>query len=130
MKILLIEDDEILRKMYLNKFLTTTDLELVMASDGEEGLRKAREEKPDFILLDLMMPKFSGIQVLKELKTDTQTRQIPVAILSVIPRDDSMLEASGDLLKDIVGYYRKDEYDPSEITEKVKEYLETERVKD
>jgi CheY-like chemotaxis protein len=117
------EDDDILQKMYTDKF-ASTGYQLIVASDGEEGLRKVKEEKPDFILLDLMMPKFSGIQVLKELKTNSETRHIPVAILSVIPRDDSMLDAHGELLKDIVGYYRKDENQPSEILNKIKEYLE------
>ena len=122
-KILLVEDDKILQKMYGDKF-ATTDYELLHASDGEEGLKKAREEKPDFILLDLMMPKLSGIQVLKELKTHSETRHIPVAILSGIPEDDSMLEGNGYLLKEVAGYFRKDETNPSEIIEKVKEYLD------
>ena len=123
MKILLMEDDTILQKMYQNKF-GSTDFDLVVASDGEEGLEKAKSEKPDFILLDLMMPKLSGIQVLKELKSGESTKDIPVAILSVIPRDDSMLDGNEDLLKDTVGYFRKDENNPSDIIEKVKEYLE------
>src|SRR3989344_5335331 len=123
MKILLMEDDEILRKMYQDKF-ATSGLELVTASDGEEGLRKVKEEKPDFILLDLMMPKLSGIQVLKELQKNPETEHIPVAILSVIPRDDSLLEGNEQLLESIVAYYRKDENNPSDIVEKVKGYLE------
>jgi two-component system cell cycle response regulator len=122
MKILLMEDDKILQKMYQDKF-SSTDYDLIVASDGEEGLEKAKSDKPDFILLDLMMPKLSGIQVLKELKGDTELSHIPVAILSVIPRDDSMLEGNEALLADIVAYYRKDENNPSDIIEKVKDYL-------
>lgn len=121
-KILIMEDDKILQKMYQDKF-SSTDHEIIVASDGEEGLEKVRNEKPDFILLDLMMPKLSGIQVLKELKTNLETKDIPVAILSVIPEDDSMLEGNEELLKKVVAYYRKDESNPSEIIERVKEYL-------
>ena len=123
MKILLIEDDKILQKMYEDKF-GSTDYHLISASDGEEGLAKAISEKPDFILLDLMMPKLSGIQVLKELQKNPETEHIPVAILSVIPRDDSLLEGNEQLLESIVAYYRKDENNPSDIVEKVKGYLE------
>lgn len=108
--------------MYQDKFGTTKH-ELVVASDGEEGLKKVEEEKPDFILLDLVMPKLSGIQVLKELKTGIETRHIPVAILSVIPRDDSLLDGNEELLGSIVAYFRKDENSPSEIVEKVEAYL-------
>lgn len=122
-KILLIEDDKILQKMYQDKF-GTTDYRLFVASDGEEGLRKVAEENPDFILLDLMMPKVSGVQVLKILKGNDETKDIPVAILSVIPNDDPILEGSSDLLNQTVAYFRKDETNPSEIVEKVKEYLE------
>src|SRR3989344_2468345 len=123
MKILLIEDDNILQKMYEDKF-GSTDYHLISASDGEEGLAKAISEKPDFILLDLMMPKLSGIQVLKELQKNPETEHIPVAILSVIPRDDSLLEGNEQVLESIVAYYRKDENNPSDIVEKVKGYLE------
>jgi len=112
----------ILQKMYQGKF-TSTDFDLLIASDGEEGLKKAKDEKPDFILLDLVMPKISGLQVLKEMQDDDDLKHIPVAILSVIPQDDVMLEGSEELLKNIVAYYRKDEYNPSEIIERVKEYL-------
>lgn len=117
------EDDDILQKMYQDKF-ATTDYKLVVAGDGEEGLRKVKEEKPDFILLDLMMPKLSGVEVLRELKTDVETRHIPVAVFSVIPPDDPTLDGSSDLLKTTIGYYRKDQTSPSEIVEKVKEYLD------
>lgn len=123
MKILLIEDDKILQKMYLDKF-GITGYELIVASDGEEGLKKIEEEKPDFILLDLMMPKLSGIELLKIIKNREETKSIPVAILSVIPEDDSLLEGSSSLLKDVVAYFRKDEVNPSDIVEKVTAYLE------
>lgn len=122
-KILLIEDDKILQKMYQDKF-GATKYELSVASDGEEGLKKVQEEKPDFILLDLMMPKVSGAQVLNILKGNDETKDIPVAILSVIPKDDPLLEGHTDLIKEVVAYFRKDETNPSEIVEKVTQYLE------
>lgn len=126
-KILLIEDDKILQKMYQDKF-GITDYQLIVASDGEEGLKKVVEESPDFILLDLMMPRVSGVQVLKLLKSEDATKNIPVAILSVIPEDDPLLEGNSDLLKETVAYFRKDETNPSEIVEKVKGYLEKNKI--
>ncbi len=122
-KILLIEDDKILQKMYQDKF-GTTGYKLEVASDGEEGLKKVEEEKPDFILLDLMMPKLSGAQVLRILKSKDETKDIPVAILSVIPEDDPLLDGHSDLLNQVVAYFRKDEINPLAIVEKVKEFLE------
>lgn len=121
-KILLIEDDLILQKMYQNKF-QKMDYQVLVASDGGEGYKVAKNEKPDLILLDLMMPKVSGIAALKMLKEDQDTINIPVAILSVIPQDDPILDSSVELLKDIISFWRKDETNPSDIVYRVNEYL-------
>lgn len=122
-KILIIEDDQILQKMYQNKF-QNMDYTIVTASDGSEGYGQAKKEQPDLILLDLMMPKTDGINALKLLKGDEETRKIPVAVLSVIPQDDDMIASYPNLFDDIIAYWRKDQSDPSDIVEKVKKYLE------
>lgn len=120
-KILLVEDDQALQKMYHDK-LRHEGYDVVLAFDGGEGYDRAKTEQPNFILLDLMMPKTDGIGCLKLLKGDEETKNIPVAILSVIPEDSYELEST-DLLDSTVAYWRKDQTDPSEIVKKVKEIL-------
>ena len=61
---------------------------VVTASDGEEGLRRGREERPDVILLDIMMPKLDGISVAKALKSDPQTASMPIILVSAKTSDD------------------------------------------
>lgn len=80
-KILLIEDDEVLAGMYKMK-IKQQGYELVTAENGKEGVEKAKKEKPDLILLDLILPQKDGYQVLQELKEDKETKGIKVFILS------------------------------------------------
>jgi CheY-like chemotaxis protein len=80
-KVLLVEDNEIARYS-LRELLGSAKLEIVEASSGREGLRLASEVQPDAIFLDLMMPDMSGIEVLKELRTEPSARKIPIVIHS------------------------------------------------
>ena len=80
-KILIIEEDRFLRKIYKNKFVKA-GFEFREAISGDEGLNKVYSEKPDLILLDLMLPKRSGFDILVELKRNKATKKIPVIILS------------------------------------------------
>lgn len=80
-RILLAEDDRFLRKA-AGAMLRRQGFTVLTAEDGEEALRVARAEIPDLILLDLIMPKMQGFEVLKALKSDPQTSPIPVVILS------------------------------------------------
>ena len=80
-RILLAEDDRFLRKAAA-AMLRRQGFTVLTAEDGEEALRVARAETPDLILLDLIMPKMQGFEVLKALKSDPQTSSIPVVILS------------------------------------------------
>ena len=86
-KILLIEDDLPLLRMYQVVF-KNAGYNILSAIDGEEGIKKAREEKPDLILLDLVLPKKSGFEVLKELKDDSQFSKIPIICLSVLHQEE------------------------------------------
>src|SRR6185436_8392177 len=74
-----IDDDEISRYL-LTELLADTRYRVIEAADGEEGLKRAREEKPKYIILDLNMPDISGFEVLDLLKSDPATRNIPVII--------------------------------------------------
>ena len=78
MKILLIEDSKFQRERALVK----AGYSVIQAGDGEEGLRMTRESIPDLILLDLMLPKVSGLDVLRALKSDMLVKHIPVIVLS------------------------------------------------
>ncbi len=81
MKILLVEDSKLLR-MATGRALTHAGYEMSFAGDGDEALLMAGEQMPDLILLDMMLPKMSGLDVLKALKKEPTTRDIPVVVLT------------------------------------------------
>jgi len=85
MRILLIEDSMMLRHAN-ERALIKAGYEVTCARDGEEGLRIARESEPDLILLDMLLPKIAGQDVLRTLKRDARTRHIPVVVLSGLSR--------------------------------------------
>lgn len=80
-KILLIEDSKFLR-LTAERALARAGYEMSSAADGEEALRMAREKLPDLILLDMLLPKMSGPDVLMELKKDPLTKAIPVVVMT------------------------------------------------
>ena len=81
MKILLIEDSRF-QRIANERALVKAGYSVIQAGDGEEGLRVAREDTPDLILLDMMLPKVSGLDVLRALKGDVLVKHIPVIVLS------------------------------------------------
>jgi CheY-like chemotaxis protein len=81
MKILLVEDSKFLR-LATGRALTRAGYEMSFARDGDEALLIAAEKLPDLILLDMMLPKMSGLEVLKALKKDPATQAIPVVVLT------------------------------------------------
>jgi DNA-binding response OmpR family regulator len=83
-KILLVEDEEMLANMYEVKF-KNEGFDIVKASDGADGLEKSRTTNPDFILLDIIMPKMDGFSVLKALKEDARNKNVPVLLLTNRP---------------------------------------------
>ncbi len=115
-KILIIEDDALLSKMYLSIF-TSENYEVETAVDGQEGLDKARDSKPTLILLDVMMPKLNGIQVLQKLKADPELKEIPVVILTNLAGDNDVQTA---LQMGAVRYIIKSENKPKEVEEIVR----------
>ncbi|MFC1725043.1 response regulator transcription factor [candidate division KSB1 bacterium] len=87
-KRILIVDDEPDLLMALKIRLTAAGFEVIMGKDGAEGLEKARNEKPDLILLDLMLPKINGYKVCRFLKFDENYRNIPVIMLTARAEED------------------------------------------
>jgi len=81
MKILLVEDSKF-QRVANGRALANAGYSVIHAADGEEGLRAARESIPDLILLDIMLPKLSGLDVLRALKSDGLAKHIPVIVLS------------------------------------------------
>lgn len=118
-KILCVEDEEALQKT-LGEVLKQEGYEVVSAFDGENGLNLVNSEKPDLILLDLIMPKMNGFEVLKKLKANEKTKEIPVIVLT-------NLESIGDVGKAIEAgattYLVKVQYSLDEVLEKVKKAL-------
>lgn len=118
-KILVVEDDPLMSRMY-QKIFTFEGYEVEMASDGQEGLDKAREVKPTLMLLDVMMPKLNGLQVLEKLKSDPETKAIPVVMLTNLAGEQ---DAESALTKGAIKYIIKSEHDPKEVADMVKEIL-------
>lgn len=119
MKILIIEDETVLLKVLAEKF-ENEKFDVVLAEDGEEGLLKVRGSKPDMILLDIILPKKDGIEVLKELKADPELKDIPVIIISNLGSDEKIRET---LQLGAVDYLIKTQHPINEVVERVQEHL-------
>jgi CheY-like chemotaxis protein len=117
--ILLIEDEEVLANMYETKF-KNEGFKIRKALDGEEGLKLVAEEKPELILLDIIMPKLDGFSVLKRLKANEATKNIPVVLLTNLGQNEDV--DKGQKLG-AMGYLVKANLTPSEVVNKVKEFL-------
>ncbi len=121
-RVLLVEDDTFLRRA-CEASLRKRGFEVAAATDGEEGLRLAREvPHPDVILLDLLMPKMPGIEVLRALKADPETRTVPVVILSNSSRDEDKHEA---VELGAVGFYVKANLSLKELAVQVEHLIKT-----
>jgi len=92
MKVLLIEDDRFFQKFYSSK-LRRQNLEVEIASDGEEGLQKMKNANPDVVLLDLIMPKKDGFSVLKERQKHRNLKKIPVVVFSTLGQEQDIENA-------------------------------------
>ena len=119
-KILLVEDEAALRKT-LGAVLKQEGYEMVLAADGEAGLRLAKAKKPDLILLDLILPKLHGFDVLTQLKSDPNTKQIPVIVLTNLEKIEDIEKA---IEMGATTYLIKARYSLEEVVEKVRKIFE------
>ena len=118
-RILVVEDDFFVRDLYTRE-LTREGFEVSTAEDGAEGLLQATEEKPDLILLDIMLPKMSGLDVLKTLQEKEETKGIPVVLLTNLGQDSVIREG---FTLGAIGYLIKAAHTPTQIIEEVKKFL-------
>jgi len=114
-KILIVEDEEIMLGL-LQKKLTTEGYEISVARDGEEGMRAMKEVKPNLILLDIIMPKMGGFEVMEEMNKDKELRKIPVIVISNSGQPVELDRAQKLGAKD---WLIKTEFDPQEVIDKV-----------
>jgi len=118
-KVLLIEDDVTLAKMYERKFISD-GYEVVIAYDGIEGLAMATKEKPDLILLDIMLPKLDGLALFKKLRSQPATFNTPVILLTNFGQEDAVFEC---FKLGAIDYLVKTEVTPQQVVEKVESFL-------
>ena len=118
-KILIIEDDSFLLQMYVAK-LEMEGFSVISATDGEKGLRLVKKEKPDIVLLDLLLPKMDGFHVLEELKKDPEVKDIPVLVLTNLGQKDDV-ERCFNL--GAVDYLIKAHFVPGEVITRIKSIL-------
>jgi DNA-binding response OmpR family regulator len=119
MKILLIDDDEALTTIFTSA-LTREGYQTVVSNTGQEGMNKARTDAPDLILLDQVLPDYSGNDILKQLKADDKTKNIPVIILSNFSQEELVKEAINAGAAD---YVFKFQVEPKDVVEKIKNAL-------
>jgi len=123
-KVLLVDDDQALRQLYSVE-LTGQNYSVVVAGDGEEGIAKARQEKPDLVLLDIMMPKMDGVAALGKLKEDPALKDIPVIMLTNFGQENLVQQSFSLGASD---YLLKYKVTPAEMVEKVNQIISAKPV--
>lgn len=118
-KILIVEDETTLRKS-LSEFLTAEGFEVLEAADGEKGLELAKKEKPDLVVLDIILPRKDGYEVLSELKVDEGTKNIPVILLTNLEKPEDIDRA---FEKGANTYLVKSNYKLEDVAKRIKETL-------
>lgn len=121
-KILVVDDDGDVLRM-VGRILSMAGFDVELSPDGEDALRKARELKPDLVLLDIMMPDKDGFEVMAEMRSDPRTRDIPILFLSAVTDEESVVRG----LKGADDYIIKP-FKPLELETRVRKILERMRA--
>jgi DNA-binding response OmpR family regulator len=118
-KILFIEDEAALQEA-VGEFLRQKGFSVLRAMDGETGVRLAKQEQPNIVLLDLVLPKKEGFEVLKELKKDDETKNIPIIVLTNL---EGMEDIDKAMSSGATTYLVKTQYNLEEILKKIEEII-------
>ena len=118
-KILLIEDEFYISDLY-KMMLESANFEVILGMDGEKGLKLA-QSLPDLILLDIMLPKMNGIMLLKKLKSNEKTKNIPVVLLTNLGQE-SIIKSAFEL--GVCGYLLKVRLEPKDLSTQVRYFLD------
>lgn len=119
-KILIVEDEPAVVKLISEKVFQA-GYEPIVAEDGEEGIVKALSERPDLIILDLLLPKKDGLIVMKSLREDPWGKTVPIIILTNLSADNHI---TARVIKDEPAYYlTKTEWPLDDVIKKVKETI-------
>ena len=119
-KILFVEDESALQKTF-GGILEQEGYKMISALDGETGLKLAQTERPDLIILDLVLPKLHGFEVLRKVKADNNTKDIPVIVLTNL---ETMADVEKAIESGAMTYLVKANYSLEEVITKVKKALE------
>lgn len=120
-KILIVEDDKSIRDLYEAK-LKIHNFDVFTAENGKDGIAIAEKELPDIILLDIMMPVMNGFEALKKLRDKSETKDIPVIVLSNAGEIDQVTKG---FLTSATDYLTKADHTPSDVLEIINETLKT-----
>ena len=118
-RVLIVDDDMTLRELYEER-MKAEGYTILSASDGEEAIEKATKEKPDIILLDIMMPKINGIDVMKKIREDEKTANIPVILLTALVQEINKIK---DMMKPYDQYLIKSEIMPAQVIAAIEKSL-------
>ena len=114
-KALLVEDDQLILEMYKAR-MANEGWEVFTTDRGSEALQLAKEQKPDIILLDVILPETDGFSILKELKAENLTKNIPVLMLTNLGQESDQHRGK-DL--GVAGYFIKSQHTPADIITKI-----------
>jgi len=118
-KILLVEDDQMIVELYKLK-LEESGFEVTVTEKGSEALEIAKKEKPDLILLDIILPEIDGFAILQTLKSESATKKIPVMLLTNLSQESD--QQKGTQLG-AAGYFVKAQHTPSDILAEIKKII-------
>jgi two-component system response regulator VicR len=118
-KVLIVEDDQMISSMYKTK-LEQDGLTVLVAANGRQGLEAVEKEKPDLIMLDVILPQLDGFSVLQELKKNGKTKNTPVIMLTNLGTDED--KAKGEQLG-ATDYLVKADLTPAQVSEIIKKHL-------
>jgi len=118
-QILLVEDDPFLIDIYSTK-LKDSGFSVEVASDGEQAFEKVKAKKPDLVLLDIVLPKISGWEILRKIKSEADLKNLKIIILSNLGQKEEV-EKGMDL--GVLKYLIKAHYTPSQVVEEIKKII-------